>query len=104
MSPSAPKKPRKRQYYSPEFKAEAVRLVQSVGQPVKKVAQDLGISAANLHAWVQQANAEKPTDPAETLTNDERAELVRLRRELEITREERDFLKKAAAYFAKDRQ
>lgn len=104
MSSSAPKTPRKRQSYSPEFKAEAVRLVKIGGQSVKKVAKDLGLSAGSLHAWVQQAAADEQREAAGGLTSDERAELTRLRRELQVTREERDFLKKAAAYFAKERQ
>ncbi len=99
---SSPKS-RTRRTYTPEYKAEAVRQVRASGRSIKEVAQDLGVSAGCLHAWVQQANIDDGQGAAGQLTSEERAELTRLRRELKVVQEERDFLKKAAAYFAKER-
>jgi transposase len=88
---------RRRPAYSPEFKAEAIRLLRTSADPAKKVARDLGVSVSTLEAWMRATRP--PTDPA--LTTDERAELVQLRREVQQLREERDILKKATAFFAK---
>jgi transposase len=102
MSPSRPtKRPRKRREFSPEFKAEAVRLATSSDKSITAVARELDITVSSLHHWVAQASADAARNPQGALTTDERAELVRLRRELRAAEEERDFLKKAAAYFAK---
>jgi transposase len=88
---------RRRPTYSPEFKAEAIRLLRTSADPAKKVARDLGVSVSTLEAWMRATRP--PTDPA--LTTDERAELEQLRREVQQLREERDILKKATAFFAK---
>ena len=90
----------RRPSYSPEFKAEAVRLVRSSPDGVSKIARDLGVAGVTLRAWV---DAERPP-AAEPLTGDERSELKQLRRENRQLREERDILKKAAAFFAKHQQ
>ena len=88
---------RRRPHYSDEFKAEAIRLVRTQPESVPTIAKDLGISAMTLRRWV---DATRP--PAETpLTTDERTELATLRREVRRLREERDILKKATAFFAK---
>ena len=91
---------RRRPTYSPEFKAEAVRLVRTSTDSVAKIARDLGVSIPTLTGWVDQ------TRPSATppLTTDERAELMQLRRDVRQLREERDILKKAAAFFAKQSQ
>jgi len=94
-------KPRKRRIFSPEFRAEAVRLARSSDKSITAVAQELDITISCLHHWVRQAGVDEKRDPAGPLTTDERAELARLRKELRNAEEERDFLKKAAAYFAK---
>ena len=88
---------RRRPTYSPEFKAEAIRLLRTSADPVKKVARDLGVSVSTLDAWMKATRplAEPP------LTTDERTELAALRREVQQLREERDILKKATAFFAK---
>jgi transposase len=87
----------RRNRYSPEFKAEAVRLVRSSADPLAKVARDLGVGAETLRLWVQAARP-----PSEVpLTDEERSELKRLRREVRELRMERDILKKATAFFAK---
>ena len=90
----------RRPSYSPEFKADAVRLVQSSPDAVAKIARDLGVAGVTLRAWVDQTRPPAP-DP---LTGDERSELKQLRRENRQLREEREILKKAAAFFAKHQQ
>ena len=86
----------RRARYSAEFKAEAVRLVRASADPLSKVARDVGVNPDTLRLWVQAA---QPTQVP--LTDDERAELKRLRREVRELRMERDILKKATAFFAK---
>ena len=88
---------RRRPTYSPEFKAEAIRLVRTSSDPVTKIARDLGVFPGTLRAWV---DATRPA-AAEPLTTDERTELKELRREVRRLREDREILKKAAAFFAK---
>ena len=101
MSPKVTK--RKRRLFTPEFKAEAVRLVRDSGKTVAKVARELDLTATCLRAWVNQAAVDEKGDAHGPLTTDERAELTRLRRALRIVEQERDFAKKCAAYFAKDK-
>ena len=86
---------RKHRRFSPEFKTEAVRLVTSTSEPIAKIARDLGVAPQSLRAWM---NAARPA-PATPLTEDERSELLRLRRELRRVEQERDILKKATAFF-----
>jgi transposase len=83
--------------YSREFKAEAVRMVRSSPDSLAKIARDMGVSAQALRLWMQAA---QPT-ASPPLTDDERAELRRLRKENRTLRMERDILKKATAFFAK---
>lgn len=92
--------PRTHRPYPPEFRAEAVRLVRESGKPMKVIAQDLGIALESLRKWVRQAEID--AGEREGLTTQEREELQRLRREVKILREEREILKKAAAYFAQE--
>jgi transposase len=88
---------RRRRQFSPEFRAEAVRLVQSSDAPIATIAQQLGIGKGTLCRWVDQA---RPS-PREPLAEDERSELQRLRRENLQLKMERDILKKATAFFAR---
>ena len=88
----------RRKRYTPEFKAEAVRLAQTSGRPIRETAAHLGVTAKSLHEWIE---ALRPA-PAESLTGDERAELEALRRENAQLRRERDILKKATAFFARE--
>ena len=88
----------RRKRYSDAFKLEAVRLVQTSDRPVTEIAEHLGVTAKTLHEWVRQ---HRPPAP-ERLTDDERSELERLRRENARLRMERDILKKAAAFFASE--
>lgn len=86
--------------YPPEFRAEAVRLAREPGHSIRRVAKDLGVSNESLRRWVLQSEIDHGDSPG--LTTDERAELVRLRRENRTLRTEREILKKAAAFFARE--
>jgi len=89
----------KRRQYTTEFKAEAVKLVLEEGLSATQAARGLGITQPVLSRWVTKArDAARPG----ALTEQERSELARLRRENSILRKERAILKKAAAFFAKE--
>ena len=91
-----------RRGYTDEFKAEAVRLVRDSARPVAQVARDLGIADHLLYRWrVEQRRADAQGHTRESLRT-EQEELVRLRRENVTLKQERDFLKRAAAFFAKE--
>ena len=92
---------KKSRRFTPQQKADAVDLVRSVGS-VSRVAKDLGLVPSVLYKWVKQSGIDREADPQGPLTTQEREELRRLRRENNTLRTERDFLKKAAAFFAKD--
>ena len=86
--------------YPAEFKEEAVRLTRSSGKPVAQIARDLGVSFESLRHWVKQAAVDEGS--REGLTTEERSELTKLRRENQTLRQEREILKKAAAFFARE--
>ena len=90
---------RKRRKFTPEEKADAVRMVREVGN-LAKVARDLDLTETALRSWVKQVDQGK--GPEGALTTEELQELRRLRRQVRILEMERDFAKKAAAFFAKD--
>lgn len=92
--------PRTRRPYPPEFRAEAVRLVRESGKKMAEVARDLGVSTESLRHWIRQHEID--SGRREGLTTAEREELQRLRRENRVLREEREILKKAAAFFAQE--
>ena len=92
---------RKRRKFSPEEKADAVRMVREVGN-LAKVARDLELTESALRCWVTQADVDQGKGPEGRLTTAELEELRRLRRENRILKMERNFAKKAAAFFAKD--
>ncbi len=88
--------------YPPEFRAEAVRLAREPGNTMRSVARDLGVSYESLRKWVHQSDVD--AGRKDGLTTEELAELRQLRRENHRLREERDILKKAAAFFAREEQ
>lgn len=93
-------KRRPRRQFTDEFKASAVRLVLDEGKTVGAAARDLDLTETALRDWVKRARADR-TQGRTGLTTAEREELARLRKENRILQEERDILKKAAAFFAK---
>ena len=94
------KRKRSRRSFSEEFKAGAVRLVLDEGKTVGAAARDLDLTESALRNWVEQARADR-TQGRTGLTTAEREELARLRKENRILQEEREILKKATAFFAK---
>ena len=86
--------------HPPEFRARAVSLARERAKPMAQIAKDLGISEGCLRNWLHQADVD--TGRREGLTTDERAELVKLRREKRALELEVEILKRAAAYFAKE--
>jgi transposase len=92
---------RNRRSFTPEQKADAVRLIREVGN-LSKVSRDLGIDENSLRRWMKQAEIDEGRGQEGALTTEEREELRRLRRENRTLEMERDFLKKAAAFFAKE--
>ena len=96
------KRKRERRSFTPEFKAEAVKVVQQGGKSVGAVARDLDLTETALRRWVEQAEINAGRGQPGALTTDERTELAQLRREVRTLRMERDILKKATAFFAKE--
>ena len=95
---------RKRRKFSEEYKAETVQLIQSSGKSVGQIAVELDIGETALRRWIAQAEVEAGRGPEGVLTRSERAELAELRRENQRLRMEREILKKATAFFAKESQ
>ena len=95
---------RKRRVFTAEFKADAVRLCKAGGRSIGQVAKDLDLGETALRAWIARAEGEvgMERDPAQTLTSAERSELVELRKRVKRLEMEREILKKAAAFFAKE--
>ena len=91
---------RPRRQFSEEFRAQAVRLVLDEGKSVGAVAHDLDLTESALRQWVERARADRSGGKT-GLTTAEREELARLRKENRILQEEREILRKAAAFFAK---
>jgi transposase len=89
------------QRFAPEFKDEAVRQIVERGYPVSEVAQRLGVSAHSLYKWVKAVKPNKADQHANELV-EAKSEILKLRAQLRRTEEERDILKKAAAYFARE--
>ena len=96
------KRKRMRRSFTPEFKAEAVKVVRQSEKSVAMVARDLDLTETALRRWVEQAAIDAGHGRDGALTTDERAELMQLRREVRTLRMERDILKKATAFFAKE--
>ena len=91
-----------RKRYTTEFKQEAVRLALQGNVPKSQVARELGLTDKMLYSWINHFGPAKSDQPI-PLTTDERDELMRLRRELKRTQEERDILKKALGICSMER-
>jgi transposase len=96
--------PRIRPPYPPEFRREAIRLVRASNEdhPVPKIAEELGVTAETLRNWVKRDQID--SGEREGLTTEEREELRRLRRENKVLRQEKEVLRKAAAFFAREEE
>jgi transposase len=92
--------PKSRPPYPEEFRREAIELVRLNEKPLVQIAKDLGVSDMTLRNWIKQADVD--AGKRQGLTSDEREELRALRRENRTLRMEREILKKAAAFFAKE--
>jgi transposase len=86
--------------YTPEFRREAVQLLKRSGRSIPQLAKELGVSPQSLRNWANQLDVDE--GKAEGLSSSEREELRRLRREVKVLAEEREILKKAAAFFASE--
>ena len=98
------RKPRRpRLSFTDEFKASAVQRVLDGGRTIPQVARDLDLTEWALRGWVEQARADAGTGKPGALTSSEREELTRLRKEVRELKMDREILKKAAAFFAKEK-
>jgi transposase len=91
---------RPRRSFSDEYKAEVIELCRTSGKSVAQVCRDLGLGETAVRRWIAQAEIDAGRRPG--LTTDEHAELVALRKEVRVLREERDILKRATVFFAKE--
>jgi transposase len=101
MTEETKRKMRTRRSFTDEFKAAAVRRVRD-GKTVAQVARELDLTASALSKWVEQWRADEGKSSRGTLTTDEKEELADLRKEVRQLRVEREILKKAAAFFARE--
>jgi transposase len=98
----AKKQKRKRRVHTAEFKAETVKLVRDGGRSVVQVSSDLGLADSLVRNWLRQAGVDGGEGPPGALTTSEKEELSHLRREVKVLRTEREILKRAATFFAKE--
>ncbi len=102
METAEQRKKRQRRNFTDEFKAGAVRLVVKEGKSIAEVSRDLDLVPSALGKWVKQAKVDRGEGPPGALTTEEREELSRLRKQVRKLEIEREILKKAAAFFAKE--
>jgi transposase-like protein len=93
---------RKRRKFTPEFKADAVRLVTAGGKSITEVCKQFDLTDTSLRAWLKQTETDAGKGSPDALTTAERVELVELRKRVKRVEMERDILKKATAFFAKE--
>ena len=93
---------KKKRSFTPEQKLAAVKIVKDSGRSIPSVARELGLSVSSLRLWVKQLDIDAGKGPAGALTTEEKAENIRLRREVKRLSQENEFLKKASAFFAKE--
>jgi transposase len=91
-----------RRTYDRQFKANAVKLATKSGKTVRQVARDLGVEPGTVHTWIRQSGERAGDAAREPRSETLQQEVDRLRRELARVTDERDFLKKATAYFARE--
>ncbi len=101
-SSSSEKKRRSRRKFTPEFKAEAVKLATQPGQSIAAIAASLDLTETALRNWVKQAQADEGKGPTGVLTTAEKQELAALRKEVRQLKMEREILRKATAFFARE--
>jgi transposase-like protein len=94
--------PKSKPPYPATFRAEAIALVRASGKSIAEVARDLGVSGETLRLWVRQAEVDAGRGRPDELTTTEREELARLRRQVKTLEMEREILRKATAFFAKE--
>jgi transposase len=94
----------KQKVYSAEFRASAVKLATESDQSIAQTAKDLGINVKTLHTWISKYSRPKTSDKAVRTDEHLYDELKRLKKEVARLTEERDLLKKAAAYFAREQR
>ncbi len=93
---------RTRRSFSKEYKAEVVDLVRKSGKTVGAICRDLDLTETAVRRWVSQAEIDSGAGPAGALTTDERQEFANLRKRVKTLEMEREILKKATAFFAKE--
>jgi len=93
---------RKRRSFSKEYKAEVVELIRKSGKSIGAVARELDLAETAVRRWVQQVEIDTGKGPAGALTTAEREELAQLRKRVKTLEMEREILKKATAFFAKE--
>jgi transposase len=94
--------PDPKKLFTQEFRDEAVRLAQTSGRSRREIASDLGIGRSTLRNWIDRRRDRQMEPPPPDRQEDMAAELKRLRRENEVLRQEREILKRATAFFAKE--
>jgi transposase len=95
---------RQRRRFSAEFKSETVRLIEESGKTIAQIARELGLTESAVRKWAKQAKIDAGVGSLGEMTTHEHAEVRRLRREVRQLRMEREILKKATAFFAKESQ